>query len=288
MNRVHVAWLAMAATLAAAAPAVAQQPTGTGTPAGDRWTITVAPYLWAAAMDGNATVAGIKSDVDVPVEDVLKDLSFGAMLAVDVEKGRFGIGFNGLFARVSPDSKVGDIKFDVTSDSGQLAILPFYRLVEWQYGTSSSGAPLRLVVAPEAGFRFTYMRTEIDVHPGRTVDGSESWVDPLIGSRIGLELTDHWGIIGEGNLGGFEVGSDFTWNAQAYLGYETSLFGRPTTLLRRLSRAVSGLSPQRFRVGRDHARPGHRHRGAVLSVVAHARLHLAHLVYAVIQEARPI
>ena len=167
--------------------------------AGDRWTITVAPYLWAAAMDGNATVAGIKSDVDVPVEDVLKDLSFGAMLAVDVEKGRFGIGFNGLFARVSPDSKVGDIKIDVTSDSGQLAILPFYRLVEWQYGTSSSGAPLRLVVAPEAGFRFTYMRTEIDVHPGRTVDGSESWVDPLIGSRIGLELTDNWGIIGEGN-----------------------------------------------------------------------------------------
>ena len=179
--------LAVAVTLAAMTPALAQQPEPTGIAPGDRWTITVAPYLWAAAMDGHATVGGIKSDVDVPVQDVLKDLSFGAMLAVDVEKGRFGIGFNGLFARVSPDNKVGDIKIDVTSDSGQLAILPFYRLLEWQYGVSSSGAPLRLVVAPEAGFRFTYMRTEIDVHPGRTVDGSESWVDPLIGSRIGLD-----------------------------------------------------------------------------------------------------
>jgi hypothetical protein len=230
MNRVHVAWLAMAATLAAVTPAAAQQ-METATPPGDRWTVSVAPYLWATSMDGNATVAGIKSDVDVPVQDVLKDLAFGAMLAVDVEKGRFGIGFNGLFARVSPDSKVGDIKIDVTSDSGQLAILPFYRLVEWQYGTSSSGAPLRLVVAPEAGFRLTYMRTELDVHPGRTVDGSESWVDPLIGSRIGLGLTDRFALIGEGNFGGFEVGSDFTWNAQGYVGYETSLFGRPTTLL---------------------------------------------------------
>ena len=38
-------------------------------------------------------------------------------------------------------------------------------------------------------------------------------------------------IIGEGNFGGFGVGSDFTWNAQAYVGYEISLFGRPTTLL---------------------------------------------------------
>ena len=89
-------------------------------------------------------------------------------------EGRFGIGFNGLFARVSPDSKVGDLKIDVTSDSERLAILPFYRLVEWQYGTSSSVRRCALVVAPEAGFRFTYMRTEIDVHPGRTVDGSES------------------------------------------------------------------------------------------------------------------
>jgi hypothetical protein len=60
---------------------------------------------------------------------------------------------------------------------------------------------------------------------------SESWVDPLIGSRIGLDLTDRWGITSEANIGGFGVGSDFTRNAQAYVGYETSLFGRLTTFL---------------------------------------------------------
>ena len=232
---------------------------------GDRWTVEVAPYLWIASMDGNATVGGIKSDVDVPFSDILKDLSFGAMLAVDVEKGRFGIGVNGLFARVSSDSDVGPIEIDATSDSGQLAVLPFYRVVEWQYGVSSSGEPLRLVVAPEAGFRYTYMRTELEVRRGPTVDGSESWVDPLIGSRIGLELTDRWAIIGEGNFGGFGVGSDFTWNAQAYLGYRTSLFGRPTTFLLGYRALLSGLRPRRLRVGRDHARPGARRGDAVLN-----------------------
>jgi hypothetical protein len=105
MNRVHVAWLAVAATLAAVTPAVAQQ-METATPPGDRWTVSVAPYLWVASMDGNATVGGVKSDVDVPFSDLLKDLSGGLMTAVDVEKGRFGIGVNGLFARVSPDSDV--------------------------------------------------------------------------------------------------------------------------------------------------------------------------------------
>jgi hypothetical protein len=184
-----------------------------------------------ASLDGHSAVGGTRSDVDVPFQDTLKDLSFGAMLGLDVRKGRFGIGVHGLFARASPDSDAGDIEIDVTSDSRQLAIAPFYRVLEWQYGTSSSGAPLRLAVAPEAGFRLTYMRTELEIRGGPTVDQSETWVDPPIGSRIGLDLTDRWTIGGEANVGGFGVGSDFTWSAQAFFGYETSLFGRPTTLL---------------------------------------------------------
>ena len=34
----------------------------------------------------------------------------------------------------------------------------------------------------------------------------------------------------EANVGGFGVGSDFAWNAQAFLGYRTSILGVPTTL----------------------------------------------------------
>jgi hypothetical protein len=220
----------MVATLGAASPAaVGQQPAATAAPPGDRWTVTIAPYLWATSLDGHASVGGIKADVDVPFSDLLKDLSFGAMMLIDVEKDRFGIGVNSLFARVSPDSDVGPIEIDATSDTGQLSVAPYYRLVEWQYGVSSSGRPLRLVVAPEAGFRFTYLRTELEVRGGRTVDGSESWVDPLVGSRIGLGLSDRWAIAAEANVGGFGVGSDFTWNLQAFLGYRTTLFGRQTT-----------------------------------------------------------
>jgi hypothetical protein len=220
---------AVAAILSGSMPAAGQQAEPPASATSDRWTVTVAPYLWAASMDGHAAVGGIKADVDVPFSDLLKDLSGGLMLAVDVQKDRFGIGVNGLFARVSSDTDVGPIEIDTTSDAGQLAVAPYYRLVEWRYRVSSSGQPLYLVVAPEAGFRYTYLRTELEIRRGRTVDSSESWVDPLIGSRIGLDLTDHWTIAGEANVGGFGVGSDFTWNAQAFVGYQTTLFGRPTT-----------------------------------------------------------
>lgn len=229
MRQLNLAWLAVAVMLASAGPVAGQQPAPPASAPDQGWNIRVAPYLWAASMDGHASVGRIKADVDVPFTDLLKDLSGGAMLLVDVQKGRLGVGVNGLFVRVSSDTDAGDIEIDTTSDSGQLALLPYYRVLEWQYGVSSSGTPLRFLVAPEAGFRYTYMRTELEVRGGRTVDGSESWVDPLIGARIGLDLSERWTIAAEGNFGGFGMGSDFTWNAQAAVGYRTTLFGRETT-----------------------------------------------------------
>lgn len=214
------------ALLLGAAPAAAQSETD----AGSGWTVAIAPYVWATSLDGNATVAGTKSDVDVPFSDLLKDLSIAGMLLVDVEKGRFGVAVNGVFARVSPDGDVDGIEIDATSDTVQLGVAPYYRLVERIWGVSSSGRPLRLVIEPEAGFRFTHLRVELEVRGGPTVDASESWVEPLVGSRFALDLADRWRIVGEANVGGFGAGSDLAWNAQAFVGYRTSLFGQPLTL----------------------------------------------------------
>jgi hypothetical protein len=220
--------LATVALVAHAAPASAQstEPTDTG----DRWLVRMAPYLWATSLDGNATVKGIESDVDVSFSDILEDLSLAGMLLADIQKGRFGVAVNTVYARLTPENNVGPIEIKTTSDMLQLGVAPYYRVVDWTYGTSSSGKPLRLVVEPEAGFRFTYLRAELDVrHGGPSVDASESWVDPLIGSRFGIDLADNWNLTAEGNVGGFGVGSDLAWNVQGFVGYRTSIFGLPTT-----------------------------------------------------------
>jgi hypothetical protein len=228
------------ALLAGVTPAAAQSTDAADT--GDRWVVRIAPYLWATSLDGNATVAGIESDVDVSFSDILKDLSLAGMLLVDVQRGRFGVAVNGLFAWVSPDSEVGPIEIDTTSDIVQLGVGPYYRVVDWTYATTASGKPLRLIVEPEAGVRFTYLRAELelkrqgpfqDIDLGRVgdhFDASESWVEPLIGSRFGIDLSDHWNLTAEANVGGFGVGSDLAWNVQGFVGYRTGLFGVPTTL----------------------------------------------------------
>ena len=46
-------------------------------------------------------------------------------------------------------------------------------------------------------------------------DGDESWVDPLVGGRMILPIGQRWQFIGRGDVAGFGIGSDFTWNAVA-------------------------------------------------------------------------
>jgi hypothetical protein len=164
--------LAALALLAGTIPAAAQSADAPAT--GDRWTFVVAPYLWAISLDGKAKVKGVEADVDVPFSDAVKDLSLGAMLLVDARKGRFGIAANGVVTRVSPDDEVGPLEIHVTTDLAQLGIGPYYRAVEWQYGESASGRPLRLVLEPWVGARLNHLRLELELHPGPQFDDSQT------------------------------------------------------------------------------------------------------------------
>lgn len=52
------------------------------------------------------------------------------------------------------------------------------------------------------------------------VSGSKSWVDPLVGFRGRLNLTDKLYLAARGDIGGFGVGSELAWNAFGSLGYQ--------------------------------------------------------------------
>lgn len=218
---------AIAAVIVAVGSAQAQD-ASTELPPDDRWTFTVAPYLWMLSLDGHTEVRGIKADVDVPFKDSINDLSFGGMLLSTVRKGKLGFSINGVYTRVSPDSSVGPFDIDSTADLATLGGGPFYRVLDWQYGETSSGRPLRLYVEPYAGARLNYLRVELEVRGGQQYDDNQTWVDPIVGSRVGFDLTDRLAFFSAADIGGVVTGSDFAWNVQGYLGYRTSVFGKET------------------------------------------------------------
>ena len=230
LNKMALTLLGMALVGAAGAPASAQT-TAPGEPGG--WTVSIAPYVWATSLTGDTSVRGVDADVDLPFSDIVDNLAFGGMLGVDVRKGRLGVIFDGVLARQESESDLRRVELDVTVDSSWLGLAPYYRAVDWTFRQSASGKPMRFVVEPLAGIRYTRFRVETDgTGPrgnGRQVDRTENWVDPLVGSRFAVDLADQWQVFGEGDIGGFGVGSDLAWNVQAFLGYETTILGRPTT-----------------------------------------------------------
>ena len=49
--------------------------------------------------------------------------------------------------------------------------------------------------------------------------------NPLVGVNVIAELAERWAIRAEADIGGFGVGSDLTWNAQAVLTYRFTVLG---------------------------------------------------------------
>ena len=52
--------------------------------------------------------------------------------------------------------------------------------------------------------------------------GDKDWVDPYVGLRIQHPLAERWTLVGYADIGGFGVGSDFTWQTALGVSYDFS------------------------------------------------------------------
>lgn len=154
------------------------------------------------------------------------------MAVVEARKGRYGFAFNALFVRTNSDARTGPFDAKNTTDIATVGFGVSYRAIEWEIGRSASGEPRILALEPLVGARLNHLRGEIDVKldaGGRTArrqfDESQAWVDPLVGVIVVAPLAERWSLRAEADIGGFGVGSDLTWNAQAILSYRWTVGG---------------------------------------------------------------
>jgi opacity protein-like surface antigen len=119
-----------------------------------------------------------------------------------------------------PAAATIDVDVDITDSVFDFAV--GYRLVEKPLGDGSR----TLLIEPFAGGRYHYLKQEIDLSAGgspiTTLGGSEDWVEPIVGGRIALVLTEKLKFLLRGDVGGFGIGSasDLTWNLIAALDFQ--------------------------------------------------------------------
>lgn len=195
-----------------------------------RWKIIVSPYLWAASLNGHADVAGHHADVDVPFNDIFKNLNFSMMGNLEITNGLYGIYVDGQYTKVDQDADVHSLKLDADITSTSLSVGAFFRAIEVPLeGTTVFGNQRVFAVEPTAGVRWTQLKGDFDLAQWSASRKLE-WTDPFIGLRINTDLTERWNLFAEADVGGFRAGSDMSAQGQVYFGYRTHIFSQPTLL----------------------------------------------------------
>jgi hypothetical protein len=183
--------------------------------AADEWTHTAYVYMVGAGIDGKAGLGGVTADVDVNFGDILDSLEFSTMGGYRGERGPWAVVADLNYLRVEQRKDgigpFGQTRATVDADQLVFELDGSYALDEhWSvYGA------------------LRYWRLDVDLQVvgggplGETLarSGDEQWVDPVVGARYVVPLSQRWSLIAKGDIGGFGVGSDFSWQAVAFANW---------------------------------------------------------------------
>lgn len=172
------------------------------------WNFTLGLQGWLGAARGDVGPKDNPYSVDQNSEELADDLSLAGLLSFDFNNGRWG-----LFTEVSyvkqeddEDESTELITHDIEQFVAMMA--PYFRV------TSNRRLSLDL------GLGARYMDTKISLtSPAESASRSRGWVDPLVLARANLNIFD-WMYLGvAGDIGGFEMASDLTWQLVGTLGF---------------------------------------------------------------------
>jgi opacity protein-like surface antigen len=187
-------------------------------PPDDQWHLDTSLDLWATAVSGATGIGPLQSDVDVSFDDLLKHMDFALMGGAELSKGNWLVVFNGMYVTLS-DEKSGPLGggIDIDSDMGIANLALGYTLVRTEVGR---GMPL--TITPVVGVQYTDLSLKLNPERLRSVERSRDWVDPYVGGRVVLGLSDAVSWRNEGTIGGFGLESDLLWSAGTFLDWRFS------------------------------------------------------------------
>ena len=197
-----------------------------------KWNFITEIYLLFPNMNGET---GIGDLVSVPIDanpgDIFSNLRFGGMLYFEAQTKKWAITSDLVFMNLGNEITETTLLHSGTVKANQ--------------GIWEAAGLYRLLPFLELGFggRLNHLKTEMDVRRNVFPAGTEEvirenaawWYDPVLIARLSADIKDKWLFQLRGDVGGFGIGSDFTWQAQAYFGYRFSKLFQLTAGYRILS-----------------------------------------------------
>jgi hypothetical protein len=245
--------LAILSSFAIAAPVVAAdlQPTPEAPPPPPQltsgWTFRAIPYGWLLGLYGNATVKGRTVGVNLSFDKILEKSigSGGTLLALmgdfEARNGPFGIYADLVWAKIGSAGDSIHVRHfapEITGAIGtshdatvQMGIAEAGGMYEIAHFVMPHGDGQGIPVAFDliAGARYWYQKADVSFNLAAGLNiadliigsrglaiaksGNVNWTDPLFGARARLNIAPGQNLFVRGDVGGFGVGSKYSWQA---------------------------------------------------------------------------
>jgi opacity protein-like surface antigen len=204
-------------------------------PETSEWRFTIAPYAWGVGLSGDVGVFGRGPvEIDIPFSDIIQDLNFAAMAAGEMHNGTWGVFFDVNYTSLSADASKSRVLERVPASAevkAEVDVTEFIGTIMGQYRAIDSDQATLDVMA---GGRYWNVQNDVSVKAtvagdgpagivlSRDLSGSDgaSWVDPMVGAKARINTSMPVYFTGWGMVGGFGVGSDFSWDVMGGVGYE--------------------------------------------------------------------
>ena len=210
---IALAALLLVASGSPALAAAADAPTKATPMPTDGWRHVVALYGWGAGMSGTGDIGPVEGDVDVSFSEIVEDLEMAGMMAYRGENDHWAIMGNVVYVGLgsAKDLPLGGVA-DVDLDQWIVEVDGAFRFSErFEVLFGLRGYELDLAV-------------EVRSPLGATASGEagKNWVDPVIGARYKLPMGKAWDFVVRGDVGGFGIGSELSWQAVTHFDWRAS------------------------------------------------------------------
>lgn len=184
---------------------------------GSAWEFRIIPYAWLISLDTKTTVRNHTADVNIPFSDILRNMDIAGQVHFEAQKGKWGFFIDPTYLKLSQSGTLRDGR-DVKLQIEQWLIEfgGIYQLGKWPLDGKGKRS---ITVDALGGGRFWYLSADMDTSSNINPSKTAQWIDPIIGARLSADITERLLFSIRGDVGGFGVGSDFSWNALGVLGY---------------------------------------------------------------------
>jgi hypothetical protein len=230
-------------------------------PSPSPWQFSFTPYGWLVGVNGNATARGRTVDINASFVDIVEesDSIMALMGFFEARKGPFSVftdvvwqdlGFDAhRSGSGNPFPKLPNVNIAIKARAQlgyQSTIVQSgasYQIAKWQgrdgaytaldlmgsarYWNEDLDVSLNLTGTLTADIQKLGLMLERSKSIAVVSSGTLEWVDPVVGARLRHQMASGTELTLIGDVGGFGVGSDFSWQAVGTYGFDVNCFGTP-------------------------------------------------------------